>query len=80
MLKFTRTKVDNLMGQTEVRFTEDEAKEFVVAATREGVAFRGNSPTISDRAELDEFARVLSLAWKEHRGLIPQFARTVSGH
>jgi hypothetical protein len=83
-MKFEKRKISALNGETEVRFVElsqpEQSTPFTLIASRSGLTLQGTSPTIEDQAQLEEFARTVSLAWTEHRKLVPNLSSTLSGH
>lgn len=82
-IKFNKDKFSALDGKTKVTFTTNSmetGKEFVVEASSAGICFRGESPVISDREQLNEFARLVGDAYTEHRKLVPKIVTSPSGH
>lgn len=84
-MNFNKEKVSALSGHTEVRYTHtpkpDEEKMFPpfrVIANKFGVRMEGASPAITDMEELEEFAKLISLAWVEHTKLKPQIEVTAT--
>ena len=74
-MKFTESKVSSLMGHTEVRFVEEEKKEFAIVASPMGMVFEGTSPPVENRAELNELAKTIGMAWNRHLDLKPKLLR-----
>jgi hypothetical protein len=76
-MKFKKEKKSNLLGQTEVTFTQiqNEADKpvmpvFTITARASGVTIFGTMQgELEDRAELDHFAQAVSAAWIEHQSL-----------
>lgn len=85
-MKFLKTKTDALDGQVEVKYTQQvEGKDapfppFRIVARRDGVHFEGTSAKITDMKDLQEFAKIVSDAWKDHTSLQVKIATTLSGH
>lgn len=83
-MKFTKKKNQTVEGGAEVVYTqvphgeEQPFPPFKIIASKLGVKFEGQSCTVTDMEELQEFAKVLSEAWKDHRNLIPKL-ETESG-
>lgn len=75
MLKFKKEKHE-IFGGIEVWFTVEKSDQdlypFQIVAAREGIKFRGESPVLMDIADLDTFAKTLSLAWRESERLRPK--------
>jgi hypothetical protein len=76
VVKFIKKKISALSGETEVLFELSEQKDnqdgdpWRVVGSLQGVTFRGNAPFIADNEDLQDFAKVMSLAWTEHRKLM----------
>lgn len=77
-MKFLRTKFDSLDGKTVVALTSEDDK-FQLKASRSGVMINGELE-IEGMQELDQFAKLLSDAWKEHLRLKPKLQSSLSGH
>lgn len=76
--KFVKTKFDALDGKTVVAYTTEDSA-FAIKASKAGVSFQGEL-TIEDQSELQQFAKLLSDAWTDHRKLVPKLSTTLSGH
>jgi hypothetical protein len=80
VMKFKREKVENLMGEPEVHYTEEPKPDqqdtpyppLMLTATKRGVFVSGNSTWIEDMTDLQSFAKAMSEAWTDHRKLRPQ--------
>lgn len=70
-LKLKSRKESSLLGHTVILLETDD-KKFQVEASQYGISFRGESPLIETRRELDEFAQVVASAWKAHLTLKPR--------
>lgn len=75
-MQFTKEKVPSIAGGNQWVFMEhapDKSPEskFTIIADRFGIKFRGESPTIESRSDLDSLARVISDAWSAHMRLKP---------
>ena len=84
-MKFSKQKLD-AMGVIRVEYTDEHSitdpptSTFRIVATREGVRLEGESSVISDRKELDVFAKAVADAWQDHRALVPKIMTSASGH
>lgn len=76
--KFVKTKYDSLDGKVIVAYTTEDSA-FSMKASRAGVTFQGEL-TLESQAELQEFAKLLSDVWTDHRKLVPKLSSTLSGH
>lgn len=77
--KFYKDKFTRLDGLTVVSWVEDAvvATPFTVCADRTGVNFKGTlKEPISDKKQLNDFARLIADAWKEHVKLAPKVSAT----
>lgn len=81
-MKFTKSKVDNLLGGVEVRYTEGSTLEdpFIIVASIQGVQLKGTTPMIQSTEDLDVLAQTLSKAWAQHRTFMPKFTQNERGH
>jgi hypothetical protein len=76
VVKFTKRKISALSGETEVRFemegekTNQDSEPWCIVGSIQGVTFRGYAPYIADNEDLQDFAKVMSMAWTEHRKLM----------
>ena len=66
---------DLMVDQQTFPVEENKLKLFSMVASREGVRFEGNSPNITDRTMLEQFAKAVAAAWDDHRSLVPQIHR-----
>ena len=74
---FNVTKFDSLDGKTIVSYQEDseETEPFEVRVSRSGMTFKGKLSTeICTERELQDFARMISDIWQEHRRLAPKLS------
>jgi hypothetical protein len=71
-MKFHRRKESSLLGHTVVIY---ELGKFQMEASQFGVSLHGESPLLENMADLQEFARVMSDAWKDHLSLKPEILR-----
>lgn len=85
-MKFIKTKTSALDGETEVKYTQQvEGKDapfppFRIVARKDGMHFEGQSAKITDMKDLQDFAKVVSDAWKDHTSLQVKISTTISGH
>ena len=86
-MKFKRRKSERLSGGVCVIFEEEldasddgSIQPFQIIASSAGVTFDGLSSTLESRAELDQFAKAVADAWKEHEALKPKILRSLAGH
>ena len=80
---FLKTKYTAIDNKTIVAFTEQSgsAHEFSVKASGQGIWFEGAlSHKIDNEKELNDFARLIGDAWKEHQKLAPKIVMTAAGH
>ncbi len=66
-----------------VAFTENTARvdAFTMEVRPSGLKFKGVlDKEISTEGELQDFAKLLSDVWQEHRRIKPKLATTLSGH
>lgn len=77
--EFLKSKFSNLLGQAQVDFTEHNSNDvmpFIIRCTASGINFEGTlKKSISSQDELQEFARMIADAWKEHKSLSPKIVR-----
>jgi hypothetical protein len=86
IMKFKREKVPNLMGEAEVRFTEEPKEDqqdapyppLQITASKRGVFLSGNSTWIEGMDDLQSFAKAMSDAWRDHVKLKPQIHRAAA--
>lgn len=80
-MDFIRTKFTSLDNKTKVSFQANtgESDAFQLIASGEGVEFQGKF-LIPGEQELQDFAKLLSQVWQEHRKLKPKLATSLSGH
>lgn len=76
--KFVKTKYDALDGKVIVAYTTEDSA-FTIKASRAGVSFQGEL-MIEDMGGLQQFAKLMSDAWTDHRKLVPKLSTTLSGH
>ena len=82
-VSFLVSKYSALDGHTTVCFEEQsgEDKAFKVMVNQSGLWFTGTlHKKISNQAELQDFAKLISVAWTEHEKLAPKLTKTLSGH
>lgn len=79
---FFESKFDSLDGKTKVAFVEQSGAEkpFTVEVDSSGLRFKGDSPNICTERDLQEYARLVSDAWAQHRKLAPKIHTSLSGH
>lgn len=78
-MEVTRTKYSGLDTQTKVRFilgTEDDGG---LVASRGGILVEGPI-VITNPLELQQFAKLVDAAWRDHLLLKPDLAGSSSGH
>ncbi len=81
--KFIRTSFTGLDGRVVVAFTEDVARidAFTIEVRPSGMKIKGvMTMEISSEGELQDFAKLLSDIWQEHRRIKPKLSTTLSGH
>lgn len=81
-MKFTRKKITGMEGKPEIILTQQpEGDEkpfppFQIIVSAKGVQFTGSSCLITDMQDLQDFAEVVSAAWKDYadpqKGLRPR--------
>jgi hypothetical protein len=82
-VKFLKTKYSALDGFTTVSFEEQSEVEnkFKVMASQKGIWFEGRlEKKISSMGELQDWAKLVSMAWAEHSKLMPKITQSFSGH
>lgn len=85
-MKFIKSKTSALDGETEIKYTQQvEGKDapyppFRLVVRKDGLHFEGKSAKVTDMQELQEFAKIVSDAWVDHRSLQVKLATTLSGH
>lgn len=81
--EFLRTKYSALDGKTTISWQEQSQEEtpFTVKVTSEGMTFEGklSGPIITER-DLQDFAKMVSDCWQDHRKLAPKITTSLSGH
>lgn len=75
---FTRTKFEGLDGKVIVAFTAED-DSFSLQASKMGVEIKGTF-LVDGEPELQQFAKLMSDAWSEHRRLKPRIETSLSGH
>lgn len=81
--KFLLTKYSALDGFTTVCFEEQsgEAEPFRILVNQREMRFEGRlKKTITNMDELQDWAKLVSVAWSEHQCLAPKLTQTFSGH
>lgn len=82
--KFTKEKFDSIDGNTYIQFREESSNvvdPFSIRVSKQGMNFKGYLDVpISSEKELQDFARLISDMWQEHRKLAPKIHTTLSGH
>lgn len=70
-MQFTKMKVDSLAyAGAEVQFREITGDgEFVIVARPDGIFFRGRSPVMKDKKDMDPLARAIGQAMLEVEAL-----------
>lgn len=76
--KIIVTKFDSLDGKTVVGFTSEDSS-FSMRASRQGVEVQGVI-VLTSQSELQEFAKLMSDAWTQHRKLMPNLTTNLAGH
>ncbi len=80
---FIVTKHDSLDGKTTISYTEQskEAAPFTVKVTKSGMRFEGKlvQEIVTER-DLQDFAKLVSDVWVEHRKLAPKISTSLSEH
>lgn len=75
-MKYGRTKVTSLSGETEVRFVaQPEGPDkpfppFQLACSKRGIVISGNSGYIESPEDLRDLAKIVGEAWAEHEVLL----------
>jgi len=79
MLRFRRVKKSALTGETVVRYSVPSVN-FMITASKAGLAFTGEGEVmLTDQKDLQEFAKVMSEAWADHRKLVPNLMADLEG-
>lgn len=74
-VSYVKTKFTGLDGKTKVGWAED-GSDFQVLADKSGVYFQGRmKAAISGMAMLQNFAELVTEAWKEHGRLAPKLTK-----
>lgn len=68
-MKFNRTKITGILSGLPEWHYQEEASDFKVIVTGDGVVIRGESPTITSHFGLETFARCIGEAIKDYREL-----------
>lgn len=77
---FAYDKYDGLDGKTKISLvTINEPQTFSSISDPQGLTLKGEI-VIKSEKELQEFARLISDMWSEHRKLAPKILRTTTGH
>lgn len=78
-LRFRRVKESALTGETVVRYTL--GMKFEITVSKAGLAFSGDRAEviISDQNDLQDFAKVVTEAWADHRKLVPNLMADMEG-
>lgn len=76
--KFVKTKYDSLDGKVICAYTTEDSS-FSMRASKAGVTFEGKL-AIENQQELQQFAKLMSDVWVDHRKLVPKLTGTLSGH
>lgn len=73
-MKFTKSKIDGLMGGVESHWVLEEKEPgfepFEIVASIQGIQFRGRSTHISTVDDLETLARTVGAAANEHKALM----------
>ncbi len=77
--EFTRTKFSSMEGHTVVAFDVEGDDLFLLSARPRGLELEGKFELTTEQ-ELQDFAKLISEAWSEHRKLKPKLVQTLSGH
>ncbi len=73
--KFERSKISTLDGRPEVRYVEKSGtgNPFAIVCSTVGVRFQGRlEKQIETELDLQDFAELMSMAWKDHKAIIPK--------
>lgn len=77
MIEFKRT-MRHIPALTEKdvpeRVVEHRIDGFAIVASKEGVSVSGLSPTFKTENDLDDFAKAVADAWRDHLKLKPKLA------
>lgn len=77
-VSYVKTKFNGIDGKTKVGWAED-GSDFEVRADQSGVYFQGKMKTpISGMVMLQDFAQLVTEAWKEHDRLRPKITTKVT--
>lgn len=80
-MKFTKEKIDDLERPGKAKIVRSYVGGgFDIAANIEGVVLSGISPALDSYGELNDFAKALSDAYKDHLTLKPKIVTNISGH
>lgn len=80
-MKFKKRKYSALSGNTEVEFAQEVDGDnapypaFKLIADKFGIRLEGSSTVVDDMVALQELAKVVSLAWQEHRSLMTKIVK-----
>jgi hypothetical protein len=73
--KFLPTKFTDLTNKTIVTLTEQDS-DFVIKLSPQGMLFEGKlKKIIQTEKDLQDFAKLVSDAWSEHRKLAPKIVK-----
>jgi hypothetical protein len=77
-MKIKREKHE-VMGSVFWLFQIEETS-FAIRADKQGIRFLGDSPYLENQEELQEFAKLVADAWREHHKLKPRLTTNLAGH
>lgn len=82
--EFRVDKYSALDGKTTVAFIQERketGEPFTIKVNQSGMSFSGSmDQPISDKVQLNDLARLIGDAWKEHMKLVPKLTSSLSGH
>lgn len=80
--KFITTSHTGLDGRVVVAFTEEQGgvDAFTLKATPAGIQIGSMKKVITTMDELQDFARMVSDLWTEHKRITPKLTTTFAGH
>lgn len=74
-MKFEKKKVDGLNGPVMIfslTAATDDPMGFEIWADKRGIQLRGYSPPLEGESDLQDLAKVVSDAWREHLKMKPR--------
>lgn len=80
-VQVSKAKFDGLDGRTTVTYTENNASDnpFKITCTAQGITLSGKmEKVLTSNDELQDFARLIAEAWKDHTRLKPRIITSVT--